>query len=336
MNRALKIIALAIALTPIYAAQASIIQPADSLVIRFANRTRMVIYAPDKAGIQALLNYDLNKIVREMSMKLDSVPDGQTAISQGGDRYVKDTVLVVTKKKDGITIVLKGDSDSTRSDSINHRNDYKKSTVRKGINSWSRSIDFQIGLNTFLNQSNVAAYPTDIYALKPLGSRYFAVAFSQRPTLIRGKGARLSLYYAIEGSWNNYMFENNVVARKGASQVEFEQHPEQLKKSKLTTFALQVPVVPRVSFYNASGKKVFHLGIGGFVGYRLDSYTKIKLPNNDKEHDHASFYLNDLRYGLVSHIGVVGTSLFVKYDLNPVFQEGRGPDVRTLSFGIMF
>ena len=58
--------------------------PADSLVIRFANRTRMVIYAPDKAGIQALSNYDLNKIVREMGMQLDSVPGGQKAISRDG------------------------------------------------------------------------------------------------------------------------------------------------------------------------------------------------------------------------------------------------------------
>lgn len=92
--------------------------PVDSLVIRFANRTRMVIYAPDKAGIQALSNYDLNKIVREMGMKLDSVPGGQTAISQqDGDRFLKDTVLVVTKKKNGVTIVING-SDTTRTDFI--------------------------------------------------------------------------------------------------------------------------------------------------------------------------------------------------------------------------
>lgn len=334
MKNTLRLIAAIVLLISVSEAQAAIDSPADSLVIRFANRTRMVIYAPDKAGIQALLNYDLNKIVREMSMKLDSVPDGKTAVSEGGDRYLKDTVLVVTKKKDGITIVI--NSDSTRSDSVKNRRDYEKSSVRRGINSWARSVDFQIGLNAFLNQSTLPAYPTDIYSLKSLGSRYFAIAFSQRPTIIKGKRARLSLYYAIEGSWNNYMFDNNVVARKGASQLEFEQYPEQLKKSKLTTFALQVPVVPRISFYNASGRKVFHLGVGGFIGYRLDSYTKIKRPNNDKVHDHASYYLNDFRYGLVGHIGIVKTSLFIKYDLKPVFQDGKGPDVRTLSFGIMF
>ncbi|MCK8492132.1 PorT family protein [Spirosoma sp. RP8] len=327
---------LAILVLPVCVVYASPAHTADSLVIRFANRTRLVIYAPDKAGIQALSNYDLNKIVREMSMKLDSVPGGETAISRDGGRYLKDTVLVVTKKKDGVTIVISGKSDSTRSDSAKNLRDYKRSSVRRGINSWSRSIDFQIGLNTFISQSTLAAYPSDVYSLKPIGSRYFAVAFSQRPTFINGKRAKLSLYYALEGSWNNYMFDNNVVATKGPSQLEFVQYPEQLKKSKLTTFALQLPVVPRISFYNSSGRKVFHLGLGGFIGYRLDSYTKIKRLNNDKEHEHANFYLNNFRYGLVGHIGIVRTSLFVKYDLNPVFQEGKGPDVRTLSFGISF
>ena len=336
MNDTRRLIATAVLGLITFMAQAAPNGPADSLVIRFANRTRMVIYAPDKAGIQALSNYDLNKIVREMSMKLDSVPGGKTAISQQGDRYLKDTVLVVTKKKNGVTIIINGSADTTRSDSARNRRDYSRSSVKRNVSSWSRSVDFQIGLNTFLTQSTLPAYPSDVYALTPLGSRYFAIAFAQRPTIINGKRAKLSLYYAVEGSWNNYMFDNNVVATKGASQVEFVPATEQLKKSKLTTFALQVPVVPRISFYNSAGRKVFHLGVGGFVGYRLDSYTKIKRPNNDKQHDHANFYLNDLRYGLVGHIGVLRTNLFIKYDLNPVFQAGKGPDVRTLSFGITF
>lgn len=336
MNGVRQLLAVVILLISVQEAQSMHRHLADSLVIRFANRTRVVIYAPDKAGIQALLNYDLNKIVREMSMKLDSVPGGKTSIAQPGDQYLKDTVLVVTKKKDGVTIVIKGTGDTTKTDSVKNLRDYTRSSVKRGISSWSRSVDFQIGLNTFLTQSTLPAYPGDAYALTPLGSRYFAVAFAQRPTLINGKRVRLSIYYAIEGSWNNYMFDNNVVATKGATQLEFVQPTEQLKKSKLTTFALQVPVVPRLSFYNGAGRKVFHLGVGGFAGYRLDSYSKIKRPNNDKEHEHSSFYLNDFRYGLVGHIGIVRTSLFVKYDLNSVFQDGKGPNVRTLSFGVTF
>lgn len=313
------------------------VNPADSLVIRFANRTRMVIYAPDKAGIQALSNYDLNKIVREMSMELDSVPNGKAAISRDGNRYLKDTVLVVRKKKNGVTITIGGSGDTARTDSAQQHRDYTRSTVRRGVNSWKRSIDFQIGLDTWIKPANQALSGGVVVPdLLPLGSRYFAVAFSQRPTLIDGRRTKLSLYYAAEASWNNFMFQEDMLVQKGPASVQFVPSTEPLKKSKLTTFALQLPVVPRLSFYNASGRKVFHIGLGGFVGYRLDSYTKIKRQNDERSRDHNNFYLNDLRYGLVGHLGIVKTNLFVKYDLNPVFQAGKGPDVRALSFGISF
>lgn len=335
MNTVFRLITtVVIGLTSIASATA-LANPADSLVIRFANRTRLVIYAPDKAGIQALSNYDLNKIVREMGMQLDSLPGGQAAISRDGDQYLKDTVLVVTKKKGGVRITIGRSGDTTKTDSTRNRRDYTRSSVRRGVNSWKRSIDFQLGLNAWIKPADGApvgsALPPD---LRPLGSRYFAVAFSQRPTLINGSRTKLSLYYAAEASWNNFMFEEDILVRKGPTAVEFETTSESLKKSKLTTFALQLPVVPRLAFYSASGRKVFHIGLGGFIGYRLDSYTKVKQQDDDKNREHSNFYLNDLRYGLVGHLGIVKTNLFVKYDLNPVFQAGKGPDVRALSFGI--
>jgi len=146
--------------------RAAVGQPTDSLVIRFANRTRMVIYAPDKAGIQALGNYDLNKIVREMGMKLDSVPNGQTAISRDGDRFLKDTVLVVTRRKDGVMIVI-SNTDTTRSDSARNQRDYKRAVTKRNRNSWDRGIDIQLGLNALLTGTTVPGYTSSQYELRP-------------------------------------------------------------------------------------------------------------------------------------------------------------------------
>ena len=336
MNTLYRLIAtVGVVLTAVLSANAAP-NPTDSLVIRFANRTRMVIFAPDKAGIQALSNYDLNKIVREMSMQLDSVPGGKAAISRDGNQYLKDTVLVVKRKKNGVTIVINGSGDTAKTDSAQNQRDYNRTSSRRSTNSWRRSVDFQIGLNTWITPANTAIGSIVAPDLIPLGSRYVAVAFSQRPTLVDGKRTKLSLYYAAEASWNNFMFQDPILVQKGPTNIQFVQSPEPLKKSKLTTFALQLPVVPRLSFYNSSGRKVFHIGLGGFIGYRLDSYTKIKHENSSNTRDHNNFYLNNLRYGLVGHLGIVKTSLFVKYDLNPVFQAGKGPDVRALSFGISF
>jgi hypothetical protein len=310
------------------------VSPTDSLVIRFANRTRLVIYAPDRAGIQALSNYDLNKIVREMGMKLDSVPGGQTAISQDGERFLKDTVLVVTKKKDGFTIVISGKGDTIRTKSAGKDSSDRAYTQAKRRRRDKNSFDYgiSIGLNNFIQQSPNPTYP----ALRPTSSRYVALSVGAMPTIIRGKHASLKLYYGVEVAWNNFMFEGNNVVEKGAVAVAFPDAGRDLQKSKLTVCTIGVPVVPRVTFYNNDGRKIGHIGVGGYANYRLDSYRKIKEADGSKDRRHSDYFLNNFRYGVMAHIGIQSLNFFVKYDLNPLFQPEKGPDVRTITFGIGF
>jgi hypothetical protein len=319
-------------------AQATSIEPTDSLVIRFANRTRLVIYAPDKAGIQALSNYDLNKIVREMGMKLDSVPGGQTRIAEDGGRFLKDTVLVVTRKKNGVTVVINGTDDTTKTSSQSNsdtNSEYERAKRRRRDRN-RFDYGLSVGLNSFIQQSSLPAYPEDSYDLRPLGSRYVALTAGAMPTLIQGKYASLKLYYGIEVTWNNFMFEGNNVVEKTPTGVAFPDAGRTLQKSKLTVCTVGIPIVPRVTFYNGDGRKTGHIGFGGYVNYRIDSYRKIKEADGGKDRRHSDFYLNDLRYGLVAHVGIQKLSLFVKYDLNPLFKADKGPDVRTLTFGVGF
>lgn len=341
MNRLLVLVTTATVLLMALATQAKPLSPTDSLVIRFANRTRLVIYGPDKASIQALSNYDLNKIVREMGMKLDSVPGGPTAISQDGGRFLKDTVLVVTKKKDGVTIVINGNNDATKaSESQKDKDDqqYKQSSERAKRRREGNNFDYgvSIGLNNFIQQSTLLAYPEDSYDLQPLGSRYFALSVGAMPTIIRGKYASLKLYYGVEVAWNNFMFEGNNVAEKTPTGVAFPDAGRELQKSKLTVCTIGVPVVPRVTFYSSDGRKICHIGFGGYVNYRLDSYRKIKEADGTRDRRHSDYYLNSIRYGLMAHLGIRSFDFFAKYDLSPLFEVGKGPDVRTLTFGIGF
>lgn len=341
MNGLLRIGAVAsLFLTMITGVKAAPAHPADSLVIRFANRTRLVIYAPDKAGIQALSNYDLNKIVREMGMKLDSVPGGPTAISQDGNRFLKDTVLVVTQKKDGVTtIVINGKSDTTQTGAQNkdtNKKDYEWTKRRNRGNSGRFDYGLSIGLNNFIQQSASPAYPEDSYDLRPLGSRYVALSIGAMPTIARGKYASLKLYYGLEVAWNNFMFEGNNVAEKTPTGVAFPDAGRDLQKSKLTVCTIGIPVVPRVTFYNNDGKKVCHIGLGGYVNYRLDSYRKIKEADGSKDRRHSDYDLSNIRYGVMAHLGIQSLAFFVKYDLSPLFEAGKGPDVRTLTFGLGF
>ncbi|AUD03093.1 outer membrane beta-barrel protein [Spirosoma pollinicola] len=339
MNRLLRTVTTVIGLLVVTITQAKPVSPTDSLVIRFANRTRLVIYAPDKAGIQALSNYDLNKIVREMGMKLDSVPGGQTQISQDGGRYLKDTVLVVTRQKDGVSVIINTAGDTVRTGSSKKdetdRN-YDRARHRKRNDNQSIDYNLSIGLNTLIQQSANPAYPEDSYSLRPIGSRYIAMSVGAMPTLIRGKYASLKLYYGVEVAWNNFMFEGNKIVEKTPAGIAFVDAGRELQKSKLTVCSIGIPVVPRVTFYNSDGQKVCHIGLGGYVNYRLDSYRKIKEADGGKDRRHSDYDLSNIRYGLVAHLGIKSFNFFTKYDLSPLFVAGKGPDVRTLTFGIGF
>lgn len=312
---------------------------ADSLVILFGNKTRLVIHSNDKEGIRQLSNYDINKIIRDMGMKLDSAKAGETFIvidENRVQRYLQDTVLIVTQRDGEVSVTIKESDDRRyeRSDSDSDWSSRNHNRRRKKDN-WDIGAEGGgIGLNSLVEKSANPNYPAESYRLKPLGSRYISLALSQMPTIARSQHVGFKLYYGIEVSWNNYMFENDVIAQKGADGIVFSDAGRDLKKSKLTVCSVNLPVVPRLSFYNSSGRKMGHLGFGGYVGYRVDSYTKIKEQDNNKERQHSNFYLNDFRYGLIAHIGIARTNFFIKYDLNPMFQDNKGPNVRALSFGI--
>jgi hypothetical protein len=91
-------------------------------------------------------------------------------------------------------------------------------------------------------------------------------------------------------------------------------------------------------------KKVFkshrgaRLGIGGFVGintnskqfieYKIDGYKFSKKQKGD-------FNVNDFTYGLSTYVGYKQTSLYLKYDLNPMFKN-NAVDQNNISLGIRF
>ena len=94
--------------------------------------------------------------------------------------------------------------------------------------------------------------------------------------------------------------------------------------------------MPMLKFKRANGKDGFHIGAGGFAGYRLGSHSKVKYEqdgSSTKDKDRGSFNLSDFQYGATGVIGYNNFSMFVKYNMNDLFKENRGPQVNTISFG---
>ena len=135
------------------------------------------------------------------------------------------------------------------------------------------------------------------------------------------------------------MLENNAFFVKGNDNVSFSDYQNAgkqvaLSRNKLTIANINLPVMPYIAF--KKGSIITYIAAGGYVGYRLDSYTKTKEDDGGKKQwNHSSFFLNNVRYGLAFELGLKNfPDLFVNYDMSNLFQDGRGPKVGGLSFGI--
>ena len=91
-------------------------------------------------------------------------------------------------------------------------------------------------------------------------------------------------------------------------------------------------------------KKVFkshtgaRFGIGGFVGVNTNSKQFIQYEQNGyriRENQKGDFNVNDFTYGVSTYIGYRATSLYLKYDLNPIFKNNP-VDQNNISLGLRF
>ena len=101
-----------------------------------------------------------------------------------------------------------------------------------------------------------------------------------------------------------------------------------MKKSQLVTNYVEVPLEICYRSNPEDPARSFKASIGGRVGYLYDSFTKVKHKENTevkKLKDKQKYQLNEVRYGVFAKIGLGNFSIFGYYNLNPLFEKGKGP-----------
>ncbi len=196
---------------------------------------------------------------------------------------------------------------------------------------------FDLGLNALVNQK---PGPGQAAAdLRNGGSRYvnLGLDYTQR---LGGRRSPVSLLVGPEFAFNNYMLNGNDkwVSQNGVTSVVRETDPaRQFDKTKLATATVNLPLMLQLRLHDAHYRSRFSVAAGGFVGYRLASWTKLKYTNQGatyKDKDHGPYNLEDFQYGLQGTVGFGDLRFFAKYNLNQLFRDGRGPDTQVLSFGV--
>jgi hypothetical protein len=101
-----------------------------------------------------------------------------------------------------------------------------------------------------------------------------------------------------------------------------------LKQSKLITNYFEIPVEFVYRTRPDDPARSFKIALGGRVGFLYDAFAKVKYREdgqNKKYKDNQNFDLSRIRYGLSGRIGVGNVSLFTYYNLNSLFESGKGP-----------
>lgn len=342
-------------------------EPADTIVIKFGNESKILIYLNNKSDLDALLDYDINRMLKDLNIEIQEA-DGDISYlkieDSSGHQYLADTTIVI----EGTSRVAENaeEVDLDAVDQQNKPKDENDSTKQDSfvikiprLNTGERSknkhrFNIELGLNNYFEQGALGAISSEDYAVKPFGSWYVGIT-SKRKSKIKGP---LFLEWGGGVSWYNFKMENpDIRILNGEDGVVFIQEPVEINgiKSKLTASFINLSIIPVLDFslgkrrealnisegpfeitkYNKQG---FRVGFGPYFGYRLGSHSKFKFEaenNVKKDKDSGSFYLNNLRYGLRLQMGYKGLDLFANYDLNTLFKEGHGPELNAFSFGII-
>ncbi len=311
----------------------------DTITIDMNNRARILVIAKDKEALKALRKIDINKIVREAMESLDSTEiNNNTAKVFEYDLGADGWELNLRKQIDREIEENKTGKVNAMSFSFGRNKD--RNINSRVSNFWTIDLGFN---NYTENGSLTTGKP---YSLSTLGSRYFAIGWHKR-FRIGGQNSPLRMQIGIEASWYNFVFTNNNyltmrpdVANAATLSNQYRDYQTDfqkgLSKSKLTVAYLNIPFNVHFRFKKSnSNETAFRVGVGGYVGYRLDSYSKRKFDSRP-ERERNNFSLNDIRYGYEAFVGFNDDFMFFfKQDLNSLFVSSvNNPDLKPVTIGV--
>ena len=182
--------------------------------------------------------------------------------------------------------------------------------------------------------------------IKGGGSRFFELGLAWRTRVFKNSNW-LRVKYGLSLQYNNFKPKGNQYFVTSGDTTSLAVFPHKLKKAKLRTTNLVVPVhfefgpskkkvgdgYVRYSTYNK-----FKIGLGGYAGLRIGTRQKLKYDlegKGQKDKIKDDFNATDFVYGLSGYIGWRGAALYAKYDLNPLF-ESPNAKFHNVALGLRF
>lgn len=178
------------------------------------------------------------------------------------------------------------------------------------------------------------------------GSRFFELGYAWRTRVFKNSNF-VRFNYGVSFQFNGLKPKGNNYFVSNGDRTTLEEFEYDLDKSKFRMDNLVLPV--HLEFGPSRTKttdktvrysihKQFRLGLGGYAGFNIGSRQKLKYDRDGervKDKLKRGYNTNDFVYGLSAYTGVGETLLYVKYDLNPIFNNAL-VEQHNISFGLRF
>lgn len=178
------------------------------------------------------------------------------------------------------------------------------------------------------------------------GSRFFELGIAWR-TRVFEQSNWLRFRYGFSFQFNGLKPTDNQYYVQDGDLTALQDYPLDLDKSKFRMDNLVFPVhfefgpstkieSKRSVWYSTHNK--LKVGLGGYAGFNLGERQKLKYEEDGedvKKKLKGDYNTNDFIYGLSGYLGWGAAALYVKYDLNPIFDDPN-PEMHNVSVGLRF
>ena len=204
----------------------------------------------------------------------------------------------------------------------------KNSSLRFGL--------LDLGVSTYISSDNGFSLPVELNYLEQRLAKSTNVNIGLVRHRIDFRKRHVSFDYGLSINSMKYYFENEFIAVGDAD--SFEESlifiPEQVNKNRLMTNYLTLPMGFSYRSEPHDFSRSFHLSLGAYVGFLMNSNFKYKVEGQGKVKIKDDFGLTKFVSGLQARIGFGPFSLYCQYALNNMFQKNEGPELRQFNVGL--
>ncbi len=197
----------------------------------------------------------------------------------------------------------------------------------------------EFGVNGLLNPKQSVDLQSDAQFLELNYRKSLEISFNLWEKYMPIWEEKLGLVTGAGFKFNNYdLVQDVVVINQMDSTIGVVDPTRSINKNRFKTTAIHVPLMLETNL-GKDADHSFHLAAGGTVTYMLNTRTKQKYKQDGeryKNKDKSDFNVNDFQFAATARVGYGDFTLYATYNLTPLFENNKGPEVYPFTVGLSF